>query len=132
MEADLLRYYPSVELMDLWRGRLSFRRLALLIRYLPSESWTQTALRDERHAELVELTGPASDEPQKFGPWALENYQLAQLRDEIAGLRFVVARTAGNENYPEPKPTPRPGLNRPVRRQTAAGVAYLKKLRRKD
>jgi hypothetical protein len=128
VEADLLRYYPSIELMDLWRGRLSFRRLALLIRYLPSESWTQTALRDERETELVELTGP-SDEPQKFGPWALENYQLAALRDEIAELRFVVARTAGQEKYPEPTPTPRPGMNRPIRRQSAAGIAYLKKLR---
>lgn len=128
MEADLLRYY-SVDLMDLWRGRLSFRRLALLIRYLPSESWTQTALRDEREADLAELESP--DQPASFGPWALENYQLAQLRDEIAHLRYVLARTAGQDKYPAPKPTPRPGLNRPVRRQTPAGIAYLKKLRGK-
>ena len=125
MEADLLRYF-SIDLMDLWRGRLSFRRLALLIRHLPSESWTQTALRDERENELSELV----TEPSTIGqPWALEHYQLAALKDEIAHLRFVVAKTAGAENYPEPKPTLRPGLNRPIRRQTAAGVAYLKKLR---
>jgi len=127
VEADLLRFY-SIDLMDLWRGRLSFRRLALRIRYLPSESWTQTALRDERETELVDLAAP-SDKPQSFGPWALSNYQLAQLRDEIAELRYVVARVNGQEKYPEPTPTPRPGMNRPIRRQTAAGVAYLKKLR---
>ena len=127
MEADLLRYY-SIELVDLWRGRLSFRRLALLIRHLPSDSWTQTKLRDENENELVE---PDTDAPRSFGPWALENYQLAQLRDEIAALRFVVAHTAGNKDYPEPAPTPRPGANRPIRRQTAAGIAYLKKLRGK-
>lgn len=128
VEADLLRYF-SIDLMDLWRGRLSFRRLAVLIRYLPSESWTQTALRDEREHDLSDLIADEPEAPAKFGPWALENYQLAQLRDEIAELRFVVARTAGSENYPEPQPTPRPGANRPIRRQTAAGVAYLKNLR---
>jgi hypothetical protein len=131
VEADLLRYYPSIDLMDLWRGKLSFRRLALCIRYLPSDSWTQTELRNEREdSDLAELARP--DEPVKFGPWALENYQLAQLRDEIAELRFVVARTAGSEKYPEPTPTPRPGMRK--RRAvepglTEAAVLYLSKLR---
>jgi hypothetical protein len=127
VEADLLRYF-SIDLMDLWRGRLSFRRLALLIRHLPSESWTQTALRDAAEGELAE---PADNELASFTgqPWALANYQLASLKDEIAHLRFVVARSAGNDKYPPPTPTPRPGLNRPVRRQSAAAIAYLKKLR---
>lgn len=114
-----------MDLLDLWRGRLSFRRLALLIRHLPSDSWTQTRLRDEREDELVE---PDDGKPA-FGPWSLSNYQLAQLKDEIAALRYVVAKGAGAKDYPEPKPTPRPGLNRPIRRQTAAGIAYLKRLR---
>lgn len=118
--------------MDLWRGRLSFRRLALLIRYLPSESWTQTELRNAHEDdELSDLAGP--DEPVKFGPWALENYQLAQLRDEIAELRFVVARTAGSEKYPEPTPAPRPGLKKrraaPPQGMSEAAVLYLSKLR---
>lgn len=123
MEADLLRYF-SVDLMDLWRGGLSFRRLAVLIAHLPEESWTQTAIRDATEGALVEVDGPP-----KFGPWSLSNYQLAALRDEIAELRFVVARTAGAEKYPAPEPTPRPGLHRNVRRQSAAAVAYLKRLR---
>lgn len=131
MEADLLRYYPSIDLMDLWRGKLSFRRLALCIRYLPSESWTQTELRNAREDDPAELTGP--DEPVKFGPWALENYQLASLRDEIAELRFVVARTAGSEKYPEPTPTPRPGLRQRLAAASPglseAAVLYLNKLR---
>ncbi|RKS07578.1 hypothetical protein DFP74_3256 [Nocardiopsis sp. Huas11] len=43
MEADLARYY-RIELADLWRGRLSLRRLAVLIRHLPVDSATMTAL----------------------------------------------------------------------------------------
>lgn len=129
MEADLLRYY-SIDLMDLWRGGLSFRRLWVLIKHLPSESWTQTKLRDEREREH-ELVEPA-DGPQTFGPWSLENYQLAQLADGLNHLRYVLAKVNGQENYPEPTPTPRPGLNRRVRRQTAAGVAYLKRLRGRE
>jgi hypothetical protein len=129
VEADLLHYF-SIDLMDLWRGTLSFRRLAVLIRHLPSESWTQTAIRDERQTELVDLEADP-DKPSSFGPWALSNYQLAALKDEIAHLTYVVARVNGQDKYPAPTPTPRPGMNRPVRRQTAAAVAYLKKLRGK-
>jgi hypothetical protein len=65
VEADLLRYF-QVDLLDLWRGRLSYRRLALLIRHLPSESWTQTFLRDSDEHALVELA--TDDRPAKFGP----------------------------------------------------------------
>lgn len=37
LEADLLRFY-GVDLLDLWRGRLSLRRLSVLVAGLPSES----------------------------------------------------------------------------------------------
>ncbi|MFI7249788.1 hypothetical protein [Micromonospora chalcea] len=39
VEADLQRYY-QIDLADLWRGRLSLRRLATLLRYLPIDSAT--------------------------------------------------------------------------------------------
>ncbi|MGW5876709.1 hypothetical protein ACWFMI_09210 [Nocardiopsis terrae] len=42
MEADLARYY-RIELADLWRGRLSLRRLAVLVRHLPPDSATAVA-----------------------------------------------------------------------------------------
>lgn len=124
IEADLLRYF-SVDLMDLWRGRLSYRRLSVLIRKLPGDSWTQTALRDAAETELVE---PVAG-PMRFGPWTLTNYQLAGLTDAVNALRYVTARLAGQDKYPLPEPTPRPGMSRPVRRQSRAAVAYLKKLR---
>lgn len=41
IEHDLL---PAIDLLDVWRGRLSFRRLDLLIRNLPASSATFRAL----------------------------------------------------------------------------------------
>lgn len=120
-----MRYF-RVDLLDLWRNRLSYRRLAVLIRHLPADSWTQTALRDATEHELVEV--PDDGAPRKFGPWALEHYQLADVADEIAALRYVLIKAHGGD-APEPHPRPRPGLNRNVRRQSAAAVAYLKRLR---
>jgi hypothetical protein len=42
LEADLQRFY-GVQLGDLWRGRLSLRRLSVLVQYLPPGSaiWAQ-------------------------------------------------------------------------------------------
>jgi hypothetical protein len=99
----------------------------VLIKHLPADSWTQTALRDAANSELAELASPQED--VRYGPWALTNYQLAGLTDEVAWLRFVVARTGGSEDYPQPKPTPRPGVNRPQRIQSEANVAYLNRFR---
>lgn len=127
VEADLLSCY-RIDLRDLWRGGLSYRRLWVLLKHLPADSWTQTALRDSADSDLTELAVPER-ENQSFGPWALSNYQLAALTDEVAWLRFVVARTAGNKDYPEPKPQPRPGMRRPRRVQTEANVRYLNSLR---
>lgn len=45
MEADLARYY-QIELADLWRGRLSLRRLFVLLRWLPYESAVAQVERD--------------------------------------------------------------------------------------
>lgn len=48
LEADLQRYY-QIDLRDLWRGDLTWRRICVLIRHLPAESdlgesWPITAL----------------------------------------------------------------------------------------
>lgn len=45
IEADLARYY-QVNLVDFYRGRISARRLSVLIQQLPAESRLVTALND--------------------------------------------------------------------------------------
>lgn len=44
LEQDLL---PGIDLLDLWRGRLSFRRVELLIRHLPGDSKTFRAMNPD-------------------------------------------------------------------------------------
>lgn len=67
-----------------------------------------------------------------FGPWALENYQLAELRDAMRRLEYV-AGLAGNltPKPTPPDPTPRPGLRRAAPKQTPSNVVYLNSLRAK-
>lgn len=115
----------------MWRGGLSYRRLWGLIKHLPPESWTQTALRDEDLADLDELAGPEPQPDERYGPWSHADYLLAALRDEVARLAFITARGAGFEKFPEPEPTPRPGVARrkPAPGLSEAAVLYLNKLR---
>ncbi|SIM73939.1 MULTISPECIES: hypothetical protein [Mycobacteroides] len=46
IEADLAQYYNGLDLTDLYRGTLSFRRLGVLVRQLPPHSRTVTAVND--------------------------------------------------------------------------------------
>lgn len=127
VEADLQRWY-GIDLRDLWRGRMSYRRLWVLLNRLPQESWTQTILRDRTPDDA--LVAPARDE-QRFGPWALDNYQLASVLDAIRHLEFTLARVNGNE-WPPPDPTPRPGVQRRGKPSLSPrGVTYLNSLRAK-
>jgi hypothetical protein len=99
----------------------------VLVTKLPADSWTQTELRDSAPSALVEdVTAP------KFGPWALINYQLAQLLDSVHRLEYVEAVAGGLDPKPDPpKPVPKPGPSnvRPLR--TPEEVAYLQALRAK-
>lgn len=125
VEADLQRWY-GIDLRDLFRGRLSYRRLWVLVTKLPADSWTQTELRDS--------APPVVDDERtaKFGPWALINYQLAQLLDSVHRLEYVQAVSGGLEPKPDPpKPVPKPGPSNVRQLRTPEEVAYLQALRAK-
>jgi hypothetical protein len=114
----------------LFTGGMSFRELWVFIQYLPQESWTQTALRDEPHEELELPDLPAESEEQQFGPWSLDNYQLAALIDGIEYLAYMTARAAGDKEYPKPEPKPRPGVRKSQTRELPPEAkAYLEALR---
>jgi hypothetical protein len=64
--------------------------------------------------------------PERFGPWALFNYQLSQLLDALRRLEYVQAVAGGLKPDPEPpKPSPRPGLATVRVLKTAEQIAYL-------
>jgi hypothetical protein len=97
VEADLLRFY-GVDLLDYHRGRLSTRRLRVLIQHLPKDA----ALVRELHGEDVE--------------WGLTEHLLAAAVDHLAAGNwlFASAHTSENADPPErPEPLPRPGMADP-------------------
>lgn len=89
MEADLLRYY-GVDLLDLYRGVLSVRRLGVLVRGLPPQSATvQAAEPDTR--------------------WSLTDHLLAAVVDELRLGNWLQSKD-GHANRNRPQPIPRPGV----------------------
>lgn len=119
-----------MDLRDLWRGDLSYRRLWVLLNDLPQESLTQTALRDDPNRENL----PTSEaDEERFGPWRLDNYQLSLLIDEVSQLRYAVGVAYRLDPNPVPEPTPRPGrAKRPngASAEVAAARRYLAEFNR--
>jgi hypothetical protein len=97
LEADLLRHY-GVDLLDWHRGRLSSRRLAVLVKHLPRDSATLDGL----HGEAAQ--------------WSVTDYLLASAVDQLAEANWMFAtvnRDEDSDPLEYPKPVPRPGVRDP-------------------
>jgi hypothetical protein len=73
VEADLQRTY-GVDLVDLWRGGLTLRRVRVLLEGLPPDSQTAYALSGSDSGELA--------------GWRLTDVLLGRLADEMALYRW--------------------------------------------
>ncbi|MEU6348878.1 hypothetical protein ABZ896_06080 [Streptomyces sp. NPDC047072] len=83
-----------MDLLDWYRGRLSSRRLAVLVKHLPRDSATLDAL----HGEAAQ--------------WSVTDYLLAAAVDQLAEANWMFAtvnRDEDAEPLDYPKPVPRPG-----------------------
>ena len=92
VEADLLRYY-GVDLLDLYRGGLSLRRLSVLLRALPRESATVQAL-----------------DPSLS--WGVAEHLAASTVDALHSILWTYLaayRGKGQSAPPRPERVPRPG-----------------------
>jgi hypothetical protein len=94
LEADLLEFFHT-DLLDLWRGRLSIRRVGVLIDALmrkPGKSSLLMAM-DERSY------------------WSESDYLLARVSDalELSNYLFIKANAETSEDLELPAPIPRPG-----------------------
>jgi hypothetical protein len=93
--------------LDVYRGRLSLRKLRVYIDRLPAESWTKTELRNAAPDDVMaKATG--EHRPDK-APWSGVEMLLAALRDELV-LNRMVAIAATGAKPPAFTPTPRPGV----------------------
>jgi hypothetical protein len=99
--------FRGIDLLDVYRGRMSIRRLRVLIQGLPPESATRTALRN---AQPEDTAGRPSGEyrPDK-APWSAVEMLLAAIKDEVTLSRNAAIAIAGGKPG-EFHPTPRPGI----------------------
>lgn len=116
-----------MDLLDFFRGRYSWRKLAVLIRQLPSWSHSTEAMaNDDELAEMLkdqprgEATGPRVSE---YTPTVA---RLDQLGDAVRELIAVTVQVAGN-TAPRVKPAKRPetAFSRAEKRQTEERIGSL-------
>ncbi|MFB7919228.1 hypothetical protein [Streptomyces sp. NPDC056061] len=96
-----------MDLLDVYRGHLSLRKLRVLIDRLPPESATKTAIRNSISDD--ELQKASSDYRPDKAPWSSVEILLASIKDEITLSRGAAIAIAGGKPV-EFHPTPRPGI----------------------
>ncbi|MET7849478.1 hypothetical protein AB0D78_07860 [Streptomyces avermitilis] len=97
-----------MDLLDWHRGRLSSRRLAVLVRHLPRDS-----------ATLHEIHHDAAD-------WSVTDYLLASVVDQLAESNWMFAtvhRDEDAEPLEYPTPVPRPGAEAGSNAEAPTGTA---------
>lgn len=99
----------------------------MLLRHLPPESATKTALRESMTPEEADAL-PSSD---GHGPWSTAELLLAAVVDALGVLAWQQSQIHGGSKNPPPEPLRRPGTT-PRKSTTAispAARAYLQRLR---
>jgi hypothetical protein len=86
IEADLARFYPGRDIAQFWRGEMTGRALAVLIRHLPEDAALVKAQRGTHWSELM--------------------YLVAHIADTVAYARADYANAHGGSASPEPVPRP--------------------------
>lgn len=116
----------GIDLLDLFRGRMSWRRFKVILGHLPPESAYVTAVREAMSPdELAALS--AQVDPDRHGPWSKLEMLMAAVRDEVARLAWMQS----DGSTPVPDPYPRPGVKRRgVTAINPAAEAYLREVER--
>lgn len=96
----------------MYRRRISPRKLAVLVDFLPPESATHTALRNA----APEGSGDAAEYDAAKARWSSEEMLLAGVLDAVNRLTWVYG-TAHGAKSPAPAPLRRPGAG-PVRHRS--------------
>jgi hypothetical protein len=113
-----LHHYYQMDLLDFHRRRggrsgLTGRKLDNLVKGLPPESMTITALRNS----MPEGTGDGIAPDPGKGRWSNTEMLLAGLLDEsrYANWAFMAANSKKKPKFPEP--VPRPGIMQPEKNE---------------
>lgn len=101
--------FRGIDVLDVYRGSLSLRRLRILIEHLPPESVTKTAIRRDLTPEQIEAARSNTDHRPDLAPWSNIEMLTASLLDAV---RLNTASMIAVNGGPQPHvdPTPRPGI----------------------
>lgn len=115
VEADLWTCCNRTDLRDLFRpgggeSKLTWRLVGNLIRHLPPQSATKTAMRNRLSQTQLEAAAKRADPAQ--GAWSQQEMLLASLLDVLKQILFTQLRGQGVKKAKAPEPTPRPGVRR--------------------
>lgn len=106
IERDLSMYH-GVDLLDLWRGKVSARKILAFIDRLPSHSaFAEASAQDDEMAELFagQESGPVTP---RIIEWTAERAELVKLNEGIRALTSLIVSALGGQSQP-PQPEPRP------------------------
>lgn len=98
----------------------------MLVRHLPPESATKTALRNA--TPVADLQETVEDADREYGAWSQTDMLLAELIDVARWLQWSKTEAA-EKKQPPPKPYPRPGVGREDKRQRAQVIDILERIR---
>lgn len=87
---------------------MTWRLLGNLIRHLPPESATKTALRNRMSDAEIKAAAEEADPSQ--GQWSHQEMLIASLVDAVRLNTFVLRRINGDKKAQAPDPVPRPGV----------------------
>lgn len=108
IEADLHREY-TLDLLDFFRGRYSWRKLRVLLEKLPSTSLMNEAMAqdDELAREFIDTISDHKDTGPRLTEYTLGVERLDTLSDKISNLAAIVVSAAGGKPG-RPRPAKRP------------------------
>lgn len=112
-------YCHRTDLRDLWRpgggdARLTWRLVGNLIRHLPPESATKTALRNKMTAAEMQQASKTADPSQ--GQWSQVEMLIASGNDMLRWIAYILSAANGGKPK-KPEPTPRPGVTKAKKRR---------------
>lgn len=101
---------------------MTWRLLGNLIRHLPPESATKTALRNNMSPAEMELASKGADPAR--GPWSHMEMLVAAQSDTLRWILHILLLSNGGKSQ-KPEPTPRPGVS-PKRPKLSAAQAQAR------
>lgn len=120
VEVDLHREF-GVDLLDFFRGRYSWRKLALFLRKLSPRALVHEAMLDDPELAEYFLDAPAGSSAPRVSEYSAEVARLDLVVEHLAALTATVtAAFGGKPGRVAPQPRPETAVTRLLRERQVA------------